>query len=149
MVFQEDNRRDPDGTYGLREAVCEVIPVEKVARRHTDLEPFGGGGRFTGQRVLPDHVGTDQSLYIVPAGKWRCEECGQGGNVVDLEFLCGGYGSPAEAMMALAVEPGVNLPQERVGNHTTFLNLRTAKAVAEATPGEVPWFVRPWLARGP
>lgn len=42
---------DPHHTYGFRkccEAVREAVPIEEVARRYTDLEPFGGQAWFTG-----------------------------------------------------------------------------------------------------
>jgi hypothetical protein len=147
MLFDEDNLRDPDGTYGLREAVREAVSVEKVARRHTDLDPFGGGGWFNGACALPSHDDKDESFYILPQGTWRCEGCNQAGDVVDLEFLCGDYNSPSEAVLALAAQYGVQLPQERNGHHLTLLKFRTAKEVTETTPTEVPWVARPWVAK--
>jgi hypothetical protein len=130
-----------------RKAVCEVVAIEKVARRYIpDLEPFGGGGWYTGDCPLEDNK--DQSFYIAPGGTWQCEGCGRGGDVVDLELLCGNYGSPSEAVLALAIEYDVELPRERNGHHPAFLKFRTAKEVAEATPKEIPWSARPWLARG-
>jgi hypothetical protein len=98
-----------------REAVCEAVAIEKVARRHIPgLEPFGGGGWYTADCPFEDNK--DQSFYIVPAGTWQCEGCDRGGDVVDLEFLCGNYISPSEAMLALAIAYDVVLPQNRKGN---------------------------------
>ena len=37
----------PDTSYGFRkccEAIRNAVPIEEVARRYTDLEPFGGEG---------------------------------------------------------------------------------------------------------
>jgi hypothetical protein len=99
-----------------REAVCEAVPIEKHARKHTDLEPFGGGGWFNGPCAVRDHEDEDKPFYISPVGTWRCEECDQGGDVVDLAMLCGGYDSPEAAILALAVEYGVELPHERNGH---------------------------------
>src|SRR5918994_736063 len=99
---------EPDDTHGYRngrETVCEAVAIEEVARKHTDLEPLGGGGWFTPPCALPDHDDKGQSLYISPQGR------------------------------------------ERNGRRSA-LNFRTAKEVAEATPREIPWSVRPWLAKG-
>jgi hypothetical protein len=110
---------DPNHTYDFdkgREAVCGAIPIEKYARKHTDLEPFAGGGWFNGTCAVRDHEDEDKPFYISPAGTWRCEECDQGGDVVDLAMLCRGYDSPEAAILALAVEFGVELPQEHNGH---------------------------------
>jgi hypothetical protein len=140
---------DADDTYDLgREAVCEVVPTEKVARKYTNLEPFGRDGWYTGNCPRQDHNDRGQSFYISQSGSWECYGCGRSGDVVDLEFLCGNRSSPHEAMMALAIEYGVEVPQERNGHHSGLLNFRTAKEVADTTPQEVPWISRPWLAKG-
>jgi hypothetical protein len=129
------------------EAVREAVPVEKEARKHVNLEPFGGGGWYNGPCPL-GHEDKDKSFYIAPGGTWECGVCEKSGDVVDLAYLCGDYGSPSEAMLALAVEHGLELPQDRNGRHSAFLNFRTAKEVAEATPKEVPWLALPWVAKG-
>jgi hypothetical protein len=99
-----------------REVVCGAVPIEKYARKHTNLESFGGGGWFNGPCELGNHENEDKPFYISPAGTWRCEECDQGGDVVDLAMLCGGYDSPEAATLALAVEYGVELPHECNGH---------------------------------
>jgi DNA primase len=104
----------PGTSYGFRkccEAVREAVPIEEVARRYTKLESLGGKAWFTGRCALPDHEDKTASFYIYPPGRWWCYGCGRGGDVVDLEFHCGGYGELWEAMIALAVEYGVELPQ--------------------------------------
>jgi len=104
----------PEGTYGFRkccEAVREAVPVEEVAHRHTELRPLGGRAWFTGRCPLPDHEDKSPSFYIYPPGRWWCYGCGRGGDVVDLEFHCGDYGELWVAMVALAVEYGVELPR--------------------------------------
>jgi hypothetical protein len=74
----------------LREAINEQVPTEQVARRYTRLESFGGDGWFHGSCPMADH-GDQMPFYISRGGGWRCYECGLGGDVVELEFLCGGY----------------------------------------------------------
>jgi hypothetical protein len=98
-----------------REVVCEAVPIERVARKYTDLEPLGSGGWFNGPCGLAGHEVKDESLYITPAGTWRCEGCDRSGDVVDLAMLCGGYDSPSAAILALAAEHDVELPRERSG----------------------------------
>jgi DNA primase len=103
-----------DNTYGFRkccEAVREAVPIEEVARRYTDLEPFGGEAWFMGRCALPDHEDRNPSFYIYPPGRWWCYGCNRGGDVVDLEFHCGDYGELWEAMIALSLEYGVELPK--------------------------------------
>jgi DNA primase len=107
----------PESTYGFRkccEAVREAVPVEDVARRYTDLEPLGGKAWFTGRCPLADHEDRTPSFYIYPGevgGRWWCYGCSRGGDVVDLEFFCGDYGELWEAMVPLAVDYGVELPE--------------------------------------
>jgi CHC2 zinc finger len=112
MTAPETLYRTPNSGYGFRkccEAIRDAVPIEMVARRHTKLEPFGGKAWFTGRCPLPDHEDKTPSFYIYPPGRWWCYGCGRGGDVVDLEFHCGDHGEPWEAMVALAVEYGVEL----------------------------------------
>jgi hypothetical protein len=101
-------------SYGFRkccEAVRDAVPIEEVARRYTTLEPCGGKAWFTGRCPLPDHEDRTPSFYIYSPGRYHCYGCGRNGDVVDLEFFCGDYGELWEAMIALAVEYGVELPR--------------------------------------
>jgi DNA primase len=105
---------DPHHTYGFRkccEAIREAVPIEEVARRYTDLEPFGGRVWFTGRCPLPDHEDKTPSFYTYSPGRFYCYGCGRGGDVVDLEFHCGDYGELWEAMIALSLESGIELPK--------------------------------------
>jgi CHC2-type zinc finger protein len=107
----------PDTSYGFHrccEAIRDVVPIENVARRYTKLEPLGGAAWFTGRCPLPDHGDKTPSFYIYPPGRFHCYGCGRSGDVVDLEFHCGDYGELWEAMIALAVDYGEELP-ERTG----------------------------------
>jgi AAA domain len=137
----------PDNICDLsREAVCEAVPIETVARKYAPLlERFGGGGWYMGACPFEDK---NQFLYITPEGTWECQGCDRGRDVVDLEFFSGNYASPSEAMLALAIEHDVELPQGRRGHHSSSLKFRTAKEVAGVTPREVPWKARPWAAGG-
>jgi hypothetical protein len=104
----------PDTSYEFRkrcEAVRYAVPIEERARRYTKLESLGGKAWFTGRCAIPDHEDRTASFYIYPPGRFWCYGCGRGGDVVDLEFYCGDYGELWEAMMSLAVEYGVELPQ--------------------------------------
>ena len=107
----------PDSSYGFRKAcgaVREAVPVEEVARRHTEIEPYGGKAWFLGRCPLPDHEDRTPSFYIYPGEigrRWHCYGCSRGGDVIDLEFFCGNYGELWEAMTALAVEHNVELPR--------------------------------------
>jgi hypothetical protein len=104
----------PATSYGFRkccEIVCDAVPIEERARLHTKLEPLGGNAWFTGRCPLPDHEDKTPSFYIYPPGRWWCYGCNRGGDVVDLEFHCGDYGELWEAMISLAVEYGVELPE--------------------------------------
>ena len=62
----------------------------------------------------PDHEDQTSSFYIYPAevgGGWWCYGCSLGSDVIDLEFFCGDYGELWEAMVSLAVDYGVELPE--------------------------------------
>jgi hypothetical protein len=106
--------KSSDSSYGLRKcckAVRDAVPLEEVARRYTDLESVGGKAWFTGRCPLPTHDDKTPSFYIYPPGRYHCYGCGGRGDVVDLEFHCGNSGELWEAMISLAVEYGVELPQ--------------------------------------
>jgi hypothetical protein len=114
MTAPEPLYRTPNSGYGFRkccEAVRDAVPIEEIARRYTKLESFGGNAWFTARCSLPDHEDKTPSFYVYPPGRWWCYGCGRGGDVVDLEFHCGDYGELWEAMVALAVEYDVELPQ--------------------------------------
>jgi DNA primase len=103
-----------DTSYGFRkccEAIRDAVPIEEVARQYTHLEPFGGKAWFTGRCPLPDHEDKTPSFYIYPPGRYHCYGCGGSGDVVDLEFHCGDYSELWEAMISLAVEHDVDLPE--------------------------------------
>src|ERR671914_265314 len=102
-----------DASYGFSkccQAVRDVVPLEEIAGRYTNLEQFGGNAWFTGRCPLPNHEDKTPSFYIYPPGRYWCYGCSRGGDVVDLEFFCGDYGELWEAMVSLAVEYGVELP---------------------------------------
>ena len=104
----------PESTYPFRkccETVRDAVPIETIARRYTELKPLGGRAWFEGRCPLPDHDDHDPSFYIYPPGLFHCYGCDRGGDVIELEFHCGGYGEKWEAMIALKEEFGLTLPQ--------------------------------------
>src|ERR671912_351263 len=121
----------PNASYGFRkccEAVRDAVPIEEVARRYTTLEPCGGKAWFTGRCPLPEHEDRTPSYYIYPPGRWWCYGCDRGGDVIDLEFICGDYNELWAAMISLALEYGVKLPErtkrwhEAQERRVTYLN---------------------------
>jgi DNA primase len=109
-----DNVSEP--SYGFRKccaAVREAVRIEKIASCYTQLERLGASSPswFTGRCPLPDHEDNTPSFYIYPPGRFWCYGCARGGDVVDLEFHCGDYGELWEAMISLAVEFSVELPE--------------------------------------
>ena len=90
------------------------MPIEEVACRYTELEPLGGRAWFTGRCPLPNHEDRTPSFYIYPdeiGSRWWCYGCGRGGDVIDLEFHCGDYGALWSAMVSLAMDFSVELPE--------------------------------------
>lgn len=116
--------------YGFRkscEAVREAVPIADIAGRYTTLEPLGSGRAwYTGRCPMPDHEDKTPSFYIYPERRWYCFGCGRGGDVVDLEFHCGDYSALWEAMISLAAESNVPLPErpqrwhEKEARHTRW-----------------------------
>ncbi len=105
----------PESTYAFRkccEIVRDAVPIEKIARRYTELTPLGGRAWFTGRCPIPDHDDRHPSFYIYSPGRFYCYGCDHHGDVIDLEFHCGGgYDELWEAMIALKEEFGVELPE--------------------------------------
>lgn len=132
--------QSPDNGYGFHkccEVVCEAVPLEDIAQRYTDLRPLGGKAWFTGRCPLPDHDDKDPSFYVYPPGRYWCYGCSRGGDVVDLEFHCGDYGELREAMVALAIEHNVKLPERPASWHTWQKTKTDIRDVAEAARKEV------------
>jgi DNA primase len=131
MIAPKPLYKSPDNSYGFRkccETIRNAVLIEEVASRYTKLEPCGGKAWFTGRCPLPQHEDKTPSFYIYPPGRYHCYGCGGTGDVVDLEFHCGDYGELWEAMIALAVEYGVKLPErtkrwhEAQERRVTYLN---------------------------
>jgi hypothetical protein len=136
MLELYGTKPDPHYTYGFRkccEAIREAVPIEEVARRYTKLEPLGGQAWFTGRCPLPDHEDKTPSFYIYPPGRYWCYGCNRGGDVVDLEFSCGDYGELWEAMIALSLEYGVELPRRTESWHRKQERQRPVRAAINRT----------------
>ncbi len=110
-VYQGDPLHSSYGFRRCCEAVRQAVSIEDVARRYTDLEPLGGRAWFDGRCPLPDHEDKTPSFYIYPPGRFYCYGCSRGGDVVDLEFFCGDYRELWEAMISLALDYNVELPE--------------------------------------
>lgn len=111
-------------SYGFRKscaAVRAAVSLEEIAGRYTTLERLGSGRAwFVARCPMPDHEDRTASFYIYPGedgGRFHCYGCGRGGDVIDLAFLCGGYAELWEAMIALALEFDVKLPERPRGWH--------------------------------
>ncbi len=81
---------------------------------------------------LPDHEDTNPSFYIYPPGRYWCYGCDRGGDVVHLEFHCGDHGQLWEAMVSLAVDYGVELPERPRSWHRKQERQRTVRDGIEA-----------------
>ena len=98
------NTRDP------YQAAREAVPLQVVASRYTELRKIGD--KYVGDCPLPGHPDDGCCFSCNPDGRWRCSECGQDGDVIDLAYHCGDYGERWEAMVALAVDYGVDIPKD-------------------------------------
>ena len=83
--------------------------------------------------ALPDHDDHEPSFYVYPPGRWWCYGCNRGGDVVDLEFFCGDYGELWEAMVSLAMEYGVKLPERPRSWYRRQERQRPVRDAIEAT----------------
>ena len=102
--------------YGFRkcvEAVKAAVPVIDIA----DLLCGPGGLRrvnthWFGRCPLPDHEDKIPSFVVYPNNNsWWCFGCSRGSDVLDLYQLAHGYVQKWEALIALALERGVELPK--------------------------------------
>jgi hypothetical protein len=130
----------PESTYGFRrccEAVRAAVPIEVIARRYTDLKLLGGRAWLHGRCPLPDHDDRDPSFYIYPPGRFHCYGCDRGGDVIDLEFRCGGYAELWMAMIALKEEFSVDLPRRPAKWHRWQKTKCQIRNVAEEARKEI------------
>ncbi len=98
------NMRDP------YQAVREAVPLHEVAGRYIELHEVDN--KYLG--CCPLHVDSGESVGFScdPDRRWRCSQCCQEGDVIDLAFHLGDYGERWEAMVALAVDYGVDIPED-------------------------------------
>ena len=113
----------PTGTderrYGFRkslEAVKAAVPVIDEADLLCGPAGTGTGLRRVGERwvglcPLPDHEEKTPSFTVFPDNHWWCFGCNRGGDVLDLHQLAHGYAETWEALVSLATERGVELPE--------------------------------------
>lgn len=123
MMRQETPGGTPTGTderrYGFRralEAVKDAVPVIDQADLLCGPAGAGTGLRRVGDRwvglcPLPDHEEKTPSFTVFPDNHWWCFGCNRGCDVLDLHQLAHGYAEKWEAMISLAEERGVELPE--------------------------------------
>lgn len=111
-----ENLRNSEDSYGFKksvEAVKAAVPVIDVA----DLLCGPGGLRnqgmhWFGRCPLPDHEDKTPSFVVYPNNNsWWCFGCSRGSDVLDLYQLTHGYTQKWEALVALAMDRGVELPR--------------------------------------
>ncbi len=74
------------------------------------------GERWVGCCPLPDHNDRSPSFTVYPeTDSWYCFGCCRGGDVLDLHQLAYGYASKWEALISLATQRGVKLPERPKG----------------------------------
>ena len=120
---QETPGGTPTGTderrIGFRralEAVKEAVPVIDEADLLCGPAGAGTGLRRVGERwvgrcPLPDHDEKTGSFTVFPDNHWWCFGCNRGRDVLDLHQLAHGYAEKWEALVSLAMERGVELPE--------------------------------------
>jgi DNA primase len=89
------------------------IRIEDVAAEYTALK-LAGPNRLLGRCPHPGHNDRTPSFTIyTDTQRFRCYGigCGIFGDVVDLEKLCGNHSELWEAMVALSVRYGIELPR--------------------------------------
>lgn len=94
------------------EAVKAGVRIEEVAADYTELR-LAGPNRLLGRCPRPDHTDRTPSFTVfTDTQRFKCYGigCGISGDVVDLEKLCGNHAELWEAMTALSVRYGIELP---------------------------------------
>ena len=99
------------------ETIKERVPIEQVAEEYFDAR-LAGTNRLLAHCPSPEHEDKTPSFTLfLDSGRFKCFGigCGISGDVVDLEQICGGHSQLWEAMVALSVRYGVELPTTRSG----------------------------------
>ncbi len=117
---QHPSSRDPERRYGFRKSL-EAVKAKVKAIDEADLlcGPAGTrtglrkvGERWVGCCPLPDHADRSPSFTVYPeTDSWYCFGCCRGGDVLDLHQLAHGYAEKWEALISLATQRGVELPE--------------------------------------
>ena len=90
------------------EAVKDAIPIMDLAPRYIDLQR--SGGNYLG--LCPFHSEKTPSFYLyADTNRYYCYGCKATGDVINLHHRCGNFGTLWEAVVSLAEEFGVTLPQ--------------------------------------
>ncbi len=112
--------RDPERRYGFRKSLEAVKAAVKVIDEADLLcGPAGTctglrkvGGRWAGCCPLPDHDDRSPSFTVYPkTDSWYCYGCCREGDVLDLHQLAGGFSEKWEALIDLAHDRNIELPE--------------------------------------
>lgn len=94
------------------QAVKEAVAIEDVAAEYTELRSTGDA-HYVGRCPIPGHEDKTPSFHVYAGCEnphWWCFGCSTGGDVLDLEEICGRHAEVTTAMVALSVRYGVELP---------------------------------------
>ena len=111
-----ENPRNPEDGYSFKKSI-EAVKVAVTVIDVADLLCGPGGLRnqgmhWFGRCPLPDHEDKTPSFVVYPNNNsWWCFGCSRGSDVLDLYQLAHGYTQKWEALIALAMERGVELPR--------------------------------------
>jgi hypothetical protein len=135
MVIGLPSRKRSYGFHKCCEAVKAEVSLVDVASRYTALRQAGKDLRGR----CPLHGGDNASAFSVSPEKqqWYCFRCAEGGDVIDLHFHCGSFGEKWEAMIDLAVEFNVTLPERSKSWHNWQETKSAIRNVAEEARKEV------------
>ncbi len=109
-VYSNDADRHRHDVLDPYQAVRDDVPLHEVAGRYTVLQKVRNG--HVGRCPLHAHPNHPFSFHCYPDGRWECSNCGQDGDVVDLEFHLNDCAELWEAMVSLADDYNVRLPGE-------------------------------------
>jgi hypothetical protein len=105
------HRHEPRSLLKSIEAV-QIVPIEDVARLRVEDLKDTGPNRMVGRCVNPKHEDKTPSLVIYKeSNSMTCFGCGFWGDVVDLEVYGGYHADTWTAVIALAEQYGIELPQ--------------------------------------
>jgi hypothetical protein len=111
--------RNLEERYSFRkcvEVVKAAVPAIDVADYHAagqgDSWRRLGADKWSRRCILPDHEDRTPSFVVYEAtNSFYCFGCSRGGDVIDLEQLCGSHTVPWTAVIALSQRHDIDLPR--------------------------------------